>query len=240
MTPTLEQMENEFSRHLNRYGYSTMGGDVDHIPLFHGFRILAEDYHNHLSESRRKFHRQMLEKLIHPNYPGILRPRPRDATQGGNWFSHDNHRAMLWASGVLGMSFAKDFIEHGRKHGWNWNPKDPTKKHRSGTYWRFPSLMVQAFVEAGEPVPPIYRALAYYEIKLAARVGKHPRVEKVTLPVFTYRSILKLNDPDINEQILRWKTTKLKAYPGGLGERLEKWGGPWRKSPHAKYLWDVI
>lgn len=235
MSVTIEEMDHKFRHYVNRYGFTTAGGDIDHIPLFHGFRILAEKHHNLLTPHRKNFHRKSLERLIHPKYPGILRPRPWPE-KGGNHFSHDTHRAMMWIAGELYMPFAVDFIEHGT----NWNPINPKKLHYKGTYWRFPSFMTQSYVEAQKAVHPVYRALTYYEVKCAANIGTHKRVEKITLPVFTYRSLEKLNDTHINQEIARWRKTKLEAYPGGLGERLDRWGGPWRNSPFAEYLWGVI
>jgi hypothetical protein len=99
--------------------------------------------------------------------------------------------------------------------------------------------MCQAYAAAGEIPEPNIRALAYDKIWLDGCTGKSSRVEKMTLPLFTLRTLEGL-DPYIDLAIIRWRDKKLRAYPGGVGEVLDKWGKPWTGSPFAQYLWGVV
>jgi hypothetical protein len=229
---TVKQLERDFAPYKNRYGYFTAGGDVDHIPLFHGFYLLILDHYGLLSEAEIHKQRKLMSRLIHPQYPGILMPNP-EIGKGGNWFSHDTHKAMFWISQRLGMSFAKDFLMHGRNHGHNWNPINPGEFHARGTYWRFPIMIAQAKIAAGESLNPFHWFWLNAELLLGATKGT-TRVEKVTLPVFICKTV----EPRVSVDI--WRKSRLKVYPGGLGEVLQKWGGPWKDSPYVDHLWGVV
>jgi len=227
---TLSSIDKKFASWRNADGL--VSPDRDHQPLFHGFYLLVLEKHGLLSQARDA-NVKLLSQLIHPEFPGLLLPRPGRAV--GNLFSHDTHRAMVWAAHTLAMPFAKDFLDHGTNH----NPAHPKKWAMRGTYWRFPSLWAAAHIAARRPPHPNYWALAYNEMWLAGRTGYSRRVEKVTLGVFNCRTLSGV-DSHMDRVVYQWQKKKLLAYPGGLGEVLQNWGGPWRNSPFVDELWGVI
>lgn len=235
MKPTVKELEKQFAPYENRYGFFTAGGDIDHIPLFHGFYLLILDKYELLDEAEIRKQRKLMSKLIHPEYPGLIMPRPK-VGQRGNDYSHDTHKAMIWISKRLGMSFAKDFLVHGRSHGY-WNPINPREFNVRGIYWRFPGMIAQAQIASGEAA--LLAPWLYAELFAASFTGKHKRVEKVTLPVFMCKTIEDYG-PIAHLTVKRWRSVKSKAYPGGLGEVLQQWGGPWRDSPYVEHLWGTI
>jgi hypothetical protein len=89
---TFDQFDRDFEPYVNPFGFTCP--DVDHMPLAHGFRVLAEKNLGFLTDDRKAYHKELLQTLIHRRYPGILMPKP--ATMRGNDFSQDNHKAMFW------------------------------------------------------------------------------------------------------------------------------------------------
>ena len=238
MKPILIEIEIEFGPYMNRHGFITAGGDVDHSPLFHGFYVALLDRLNLLDYKEKIRQQRLLKTLIHPYYPGILLSAPFGSGPNSNEHSHDNVKAMLWMSKRLGMSFAADFLEHGRRHNWNWNADDPEKFDSSGSYGRFGDMIGQAMLAAGEDPPEFYRAWLYAKI-LYGSMQRKGRVERVTLPYFQCKT-MRGEGSIANLLIDRWRNKKMEMYPGGIGEVFDKWGGPWKGHPYVKWYQGII
>jgi len=215
-----------FKLFTNEYGFVS-GPDLnkDHNPLFHGFYIDLLDYFGFLDTAERNKQAALMGTLIHRLYPGILRSAPW-GKPNANEHSHDNVRAMLWISQKLGMTFAKDFLAHGRTHGWNWNENDPNTWELEGTYWRFAGMIVQARISAGERPGFLEKLVLDAEIYLAAK-KKRQHSESMTLPYY----MVKTMDP--TDWVVRyWKKKAHAKYPDGLAGVFTDWGADWKSQRH--------
>lgn len=240
MTMTLAQIKSDFAPYVNKYGFTTCGGDTQHQPLFHGFYLLALEKYRLLDKKEELNQKVLFETLIHPDWPGVLLPQPyKKLHRNPNWWSHDTHKAMLWASKRFGMTFAKDFLAHGRTFNWDWNPVRPgtTSPKMRGRYDRFPSMIAQAQIAAGESPTFFNKTWLYAEHFFPA--GRHRRLEKFFLQVFIMRT-LEGYSPIGDLVVQRWRSVKKKAYPGGLGEVLTKYGKWWKESPFIDHCWGIF
>ncbi len=250
MMYTLEQIEEEFAPYRNRYGFVSAGGDHGHNTLFHAFYVNLLDRYKLLNLATTKKEIQLFNTLIDPKYPGILRsapvgfpnanPHSHDSLKGAFWLCHKlkDYSRRFYPVGQI--NFAKDFLNHGRLHKWNWNPKDPNKFDLHGTYWRFPGMIAQAQVAAGETPHPFNKYWLYAELALSAKKSKG-RIERMTLPFWMCKTIKGIS-PMADMFVGHWRENAYRKYPGGMGEVFESWGGPWKTHPFTKHyagLFDV-
>lgn len=232
----LADLEKQFAPYRNRYGFVSADNNRDHNPLFHGFYVALLDRYGLLDDDQRRLEMRRLNSLVHPDYPGILLSAPH-GEPNRNEHSHDNLKAMFWLSQRLGMSFAADFLAHGRKHRWNWNADNPNEWDWKGTYQRFGGMIAQAKIAAGE-APSLGWLWLNGELLLSAHRARG-RIERMTLPYFmckTLRGHHRISDVVIDY----WRWKGLQKYPGGIGEVFQSWGGPWRRHPYVEHYWGVL
>jgi hypothetical protein len=233
----IREIQKEFGPYRNKYGFVSAGGDFAHNPIFHGFYIALLQRLGLLTEQQKRIQKVLMQKLIHPDYPGILLGAPY-GQKNSNKFSHDNHKAMFWISKTLGMSFAQDFLDHGRKHAWNYNPDHPEKFTLYGAYGRNGEMIAQAQIAAGEN--PGFMMGAWLTVHMYhAAIQRRKHIEPMTLPYYIAKTVNGHNG-FISLACNYWRSQGLKKYPGGMGEVLDHWGGPWKGHPYVKYYDKVI
>ena len=184
-----------------------------------------------LDTAERNRQAALLSTLIHPEYPGLLRSAPW-GFHNQNVHSHDNLKAMFWLSKRLGMTFAHDWLTHGRKKGWNWNSEEPKRWQKNGTYWRFFGMIGQAMLAAGEHPDVLHMTALKGELLYGGTFQPKGRAEAVYLPYFMAKT-LRGHDVSGNLIIDRWKARQMKLYPRGLTGALIHYG--WKD--HAYHRW---
>ncbi len=235
---TLEELDKEFEPFRNDYGFVSDGDlNKDHNPLFHGFYVAIKDRLGLLSRIQIKREKRLLQKLIHPDAPGVLRSAPWEY-KNANAHSHDNEKAMFWLSKRLGMPYAADFLKHGRKTGWNYNSDSPREWHPHGQYERFTGMIAQAMIAAGEH-PGCFRQTWLYGELFASSYQKRGRTETMTLPYFMCKTI-KGFSKQADTAVENWRVKGMQKYPGGLGEVFEGYGPAWHNHPYTKWYAGVI
>jgi len=231
---TIDDIEKIFEPYRNRYGFvSDNKLNRDHNPLFHGFYVYLLDVHGLLDSDEIQKQKDLLQPLIHPKYPGILLSAPY-AYPNANKHSHDSLRAMFWLSKRLGMTFAEDFLRHGRTHKWNWNPDNPNLFDKAGTYERYTGMICQAMIAAGEDPPMMPNLWLNLELFISAQKTKGRR-ERITLPFFMCKTVEKENEL-FAAVVDYWRKRAIKKYPGGLGEVFETWSSAWTGHPYCELL----
>jgi len=238
MNITIEELDEEFKPYRNDYGFVSDGrNNLDHNPLFHGFYVSLKARLGLLTKKQIFREKLLIETLIHPEVSGLLRSAPYNRPNS-NSHSHDNERAMFWLSKRLGMTYAADFLAHGRETGWNYNSNAPFEWTIDGTYERFTGIITQAMIAAGER-PGVYRSAWLILEILGSANTKRQHIETMTLPYFMCKTIRGHNG-FIDGACDHWKQKGFKKYPRGIGEVFQSWGGTWETHPYVKWYQGVI
>jgi len=235
---TLQELEKQFEPYRNDYGFVSDGkNNIEHNPLFHGFYVALLDRYGLLDTAERNKQAALLGTLVHRLYPGILRSAPW-GEKNTNEHSHDNLKAMFWLSKRLAIPYAKDFLYHGRHHGWNWNEDEPNVKEKEGVYERWTGMIAQAQIADGETPTCFRQGWLNGELIIAAKT-KRKHIETMTLPYFmckTLRGYGKWSDLTVEY----WRKKGFEKYPHGMGEVFMSWGTSWVKHPFVEHYWGVI
>ena len=234
----LETLDKDMAPYRNKYGFVTDGeGNLDHNPLFHGFYVAIKQRLGLLDVYEINRERKLIQTLIHPEFPGVLMSAPIGG-KNSNPYSHDNERAMFWLSKVLNMTYAEDFLKHGRKTGWNYNSLVPWIWSLEGQYERFPGMLSQAMISKGEKLGLVSNVLLHAEI-LGSAYKERKDIENMTLPYFMCKTIKDYSWYS-EKTVSYWQEKGYKKYPGGMGEVFHSWGGSWKSHPFVKYYHGII
>ena len=221
-------LQSDFKKYKNKYGFITENGTVgSNQSLFNAFYLsLALRIDEPIPEQAGLY-----LSLVHPS--GVIMRQP----DGGSIESHDNTKAVLWASKELGLNIARRWLAHGRMNGWNFNSVNYSVWDKRGAFERFPAMIAQAKISAGETIgirDTFYLCLEFF----IASFGGPNNIEAVTLPYFIAKTV-KGHSKIVDVFIRHWRNKKMVQSKGrGLAFYFERYG--WRGHAYVRWYEGII
>lgn len=168
----IKELEEEFASHRNDRGWvNDHGGWTHNDALFHAFYVSLLDRLGLLKGEEKEKQIALYKTLNHPDHPGITM---RNADNSGGVESHDNTKARIWISHILGTDYIKNFLHHGRTHvstEIDWQ----TAKERNEvlkTVLAFVALMLISMFSGKKGIPFVFNNIRPGKFNLASWLGR--------------------------------------------------------------------
>ncbi len=257
---TIEEIEKEFELRRSGSGFvNHSGGWMQNDALFHAFYVDILHREGLLTKVEKLKQRILYMQLI--KKPGLLMRNPDGS---GGQESHDNTKATLYISKLLGMDYHKDFLKYGRENGateyntkkkkWRYafyvlrflsrgkvkyvynTQSEENLWNESAYHGRFQGMLAQAQILNGEN-PPWWR-LVYLAGSFVLAAHSPKSVEAKTLLYWVYKSV-QGHSKIVDWAISYWKKKVSEQNPRKMADVWRGYG--WADHPYeTKYFVDVL